>query len=68
VRDLPQNPASQHVVRAVVSLARGFGQKTVAEGVECAQTLELLRELGVDYGQGYGIGRPAPLHETLMAP
>lgn len=65
VRDLPQNPASQHVVRAVVSLARGFGQKTVAEGVEDVETLELLCELGVDYGQGYGIGRPAPLADTL---
>ncbi|MDA0181610.1 EAL domain-containing protein [Solirubrobacter phytolaccae] len=65
VRDLPQNPASQHVVRAVVSLARGFGQKTVAEGVEDAETLALLCELGVDYGQGYHIGRPAPLSDTL---
>lgn len=65
VRDLPLNLDSQHVVRAVVSLARGFGQKTVAEGVEDAETLALLRELGVDYGQGYGIGRPAPLSETL---
>lgn len=65
VRDLPQNPASQHVVRAVVSLARGFGQKTVAEGVEDPETIALLCELGVDYGQGYAIGRPAPLADTL---
>ncbi|WP_028067152.1 EAL domain-containing protein [Solirubrobacter soli] len=65
VRDLPQNPAGQHVVRAVVSLARGFGQRTVAGGVEHAQTPRLLRELGVDYGQGYAIGRPAPLADTL---
>src|SRR6478672_13480859 len=47
VRDLPQNPSSEHVVRAVVSLAQGFGQKTVAEGVEDVATLERLRELGV---------------------
>jgi PAS domain S-box-containing protein len=65
VRDLAQNPSSGHVVRAVVSLARGFGQKTVAEGVEDAATLELLRELGVDYAQGYGIARPAPAAEVL---
>jgi PAS domain S-box-containing protein len=65
VRDLPRDTASQHVVRAVVSLAKGFGQKTVAEGVEDAETLALLREFGVDYAQGYFLGRPAPLGETL---
>lgn len=65
VRDLPKDVASQHVVHAVVNLARGFGHRTVAEGVEDAETLELLREYGVDLAQGYGIGRPAPIAETL---
>ncbi len=67
VRDLARNAESQHVVRAVVNLAADFGQKTVAEGVEDAETLELLRELGVDYAQGYYLGRPAPLEQTLLA-
>jgi EAL domain-containing protein (putative c-di-GMP-specific phosphodiesterase class I) len=35
-----------------------FGQKTVAEGVEDAQTLERLRELEVDYVKDYYLGRP----------
>jgi EAL domain-containing protein (putative c-di-GMP-specific phosphodiesterase class I) len=65
VRDLPSNEASQHVVRAVVNLAQGFGQKTVAEGVEDAETLELLRVLGVDYAQGYHLGRPAPVSDVF---
>jgi PAS domain S-box-containing protein len=67
VRELPRDEASQHVVHAVVSLAKGFGQKTVAEGVEDAETLALLREFGVDYAQGYFLGRPAPLAETVEA-
>lgn len=67
VRDLARNAESNHVVRAVVNLAAGFGQKTVAEGVEDAETLVLLRELGVDYAQGYYLGRPAPLQQTLLA-
>jgi PAS domain S-box-containing protein len=67
VRDLPRDPASQHVVKAVVSLAKSFGKKTVAEGVEDAATLALLREFGVDYAQGYHLGRPAPLAETIEA-
>jgi len=63
VRDLPINPASQHVVEAVVALSRAFGLKTVAEGVEDAATLDLLRELGVDFAQGYHISRPRPLEQ-----
>lgn len=61
VRDLVHNCASRNVVEAVVGLARGFGLKTVAEGVEDEATLDLLRELGVDYAQGFHVGRPAPL-------
>ena len=64
VRDLSQNPASGKVVEAVVGLARVFGQQTVAEGVEDERTLELLRELGVDYAQGYHLGHPKELKET----
>jgi PAS domain S-box-containing protein len=61
VRDLADEPASRNVVEAIVSLARSFGLSTVAEGVEDDATLELLRRLGVDYAQGYHIGRPMPL-------
>jgi EAL domain-containing protein (putative c-di-GMP-specific phosphodiesterase class I) len=53
--------ASQHVVKAVVNLAKDFGQQTIAEGVEDERTLDLVRELGVDFAQGYYIGRPGPL-------
>ena len=67
VSDLVTNPASRHVVKAVVALARGFELQTVAEGVEDQETLELLRELGVDLGQGYHIAMPAPL-EPLTDP
>jgi EAL domain-containing protein (putative c-di-GMP-specific phosphodiesterase class I) len=61
VSDLASNTASRHVVQAVVSLARAFSLQTVGEGVEDAETLTLLRELGVDYAQGYHIARPGPL-------
>lgn len=67
VRDIATNDASRHVVEAVVGLARAFGQKTVAEGVEDDEVLAIVTALGVDYGQGYGIGRPAPLQQTLYA-
>ncbi len=61
VRDAVTNPASRHVVAAVVSLARAFGLRTVGEGVEDQATLDILRELQVDLAQGYYLGRPGPL-------
>jgi EAL domain-containing protein (putative c-di-GMP-specific phosphodiesterase class I) len=61
VRDLVTNPANQHVVRAIVSLAQAFGLQTIAEGVEDEETLQLLADEGVDYAQGFHLGRPAPL-------
>jgi EAL domain-containing protein (putative c-di-GMP-specific phosphodiesterase class I) len=61
VRDLVENRRSQAVVSGVVALARGFGMQTIAEGVESAETLVVLRELGVDLAQGFFIGRPAAL-------
>jgi EAL domain-containing protein (putative c-di-GMP-specific phosphodiesterase class I) len=58
VRDLPCNEANQHLVQAIVSLARSFDNETIAEGVEDRETLALLREYGVDYAQGYYISHP----------
>jgi EAL domain-containing protein (putative c-di-GMP-specific phosphodiesterase class I) len=49
------------MVRGIVAIARELGVLTVAEGIEDQATLRLLREYGVDYAQGYLIGRPAPI-------
>jgi PAS domain S-box-containing protein len=61
VRELVSNTANQHVVKAIIALAKGFGQQTIAEGVEDRETLALLRDYRVDFAQGYYLGRPAPL-------
>ncbi len=61
VRDLAANGDNQHLVRAIVGLARDFGYQTIAEGVEDAETLALLTEYGVNYAQGFHLGRPAPI-------
>ncbi|MDQ1696190.1 MAG: hypothetical protein QOJ03_1543 [Frankiaceae bacterium] len=61
IRDLVGSEANRHVVTAIVSLARAFGQQTIAEGVEDAETVEVLREYGVDYAQGYHFGRPTAI-------
>lgn len=64
VRDALTNPASRHVIAAVVSLARSLDIHTIAEGVEDAATADLLAELGVDQAQGYHFGRPEPLQRS----
>jgi EAL domain-containing protein (putative c-di-GMP-specific phosphodiesterase class I) len=61
VRALPRSPNDQLVVQALVGLARGMGVRTIAEYVTDRATLELLRRYGVDYAQGFEIGRPHPL-------
>ena len=61
VRDLVTNPANQHLVRAIVSMAKAFDLQTVAEGVEDQPTWDFLRQEGVDYGQGFHLGMPAPI-------
>lgn len=60
VREMTQSEPDQRLVQAIVHIARSFGQKTVAEGVEDEHTLNLLRDFGVDFAQGYHLGRPAP--------
>ena len=67
VRELTRSKPDQHVVEAIVTLARGFGQQTIAEGVEDQETLVLLRELGVSHAQGYHLGRPGPPPRSMQA-
>ena len=64
VRDLTTNTANQHLVKAIVGLAQDFGLQTVAEGVEDAKTLGFLRENGVDFAQGFHLGRPAAIEAS----
>jgi diguanylate cyclase (GGDEF)-like protein len=65
VKTLASDPNNQKIVRAILSLAKSLGLETVAEGVEDERALTLLREWGCDYGQGYGLHRPAPSHDLL---
>jgi diguanylate cyclase len=51
------------LTRLVLSLAESLGLHTVAEGVETAEQLELLRQLGADAAQGYHLARPMPDHQ-----
>lgn len=58
VKSMPENPVSLEIVRSIILLARSLHMTVVAEGVENLDQLELLRELGCDYCQGYLYSEP----------
>ncbi len=63
MRRLVEDETNRLVVKALVDIATGMGKKTIAEQIEDGPTLNLLREYGVDFAQGYYLARPAPLDE-----
>lgn len=63
VNNLVENAESRMVVRHVVDMCKDMRIKSVAEGVETAAQLEILRSIGCDYAQGYLFGKPIPLPE-----
>jgi diguanylate cyclase len=65
VEGIAHSQRQQHLVRAIVSLAKGLGIETVAEGVETEQSWITLNNLGCDVAQGYLICRPVPLPELV---
>ncbi len=60
IRNVRESKNDQLFVRAIRDVAAGMGIQTIAEFVEADGSMEFLREYGVDYAQGYLIGRPAP--------
>ena len=60
-RDIHKDVARQALMTAMVQFAAGIGAKLVAEGIECTQERDTLRELGVNFGQGYLFARPMPI-------
>ena len=65
VRDVVRNDADRLTVKAIVEIARGLGKTTIAEFVEDAETVQVLRDFGVDMAQGYHLGRPVDSAESL---
>lgn len=59
IRGIHESYIKQQMVKAMVGLAGNITSKVIAEGIECKEEYEALKELGVDYGQGYLFGRPS---------
>jgi diguanylate cyclase (GGDEF)-like protein len=67
VRDVLTNTRSQALVRAIVQLADAMGITTVAEYVESHGVRDRLAALGIQFGQGFALGRPGPLDDVIAA-
>jgi PAS domain S-box-containing protein len=67
VSSLTESRTSQLIVKALVDVAAGTGMKTIAVFVSDDETVQVLRQLGVGYAQGYSVGRPQPVSEALQA-
>ncbi|MDP9899341.1 diguanylate cyclase (GGDEF)-like protein/PAS domain S-box-containing protein [Variovorax ginsengisoli] len=64
VKTMGQDPVNREIVESIHRVAKLCGLKTVAEWVEDAAILAALRQIGVDYAQGWGVGKPVPLSEV----
>jgi EAL domain-containing protein (putative c-di-GMP-specific phosphodiesterase class I) len=62
VKDIKTNPSDYAVVKSINEIGHFMGKKTIAEYVEI---LEILREVGVDFVQGYGIEKKKPITELI---
>ena len=63
VRELDSSPLSLPIVRAITDIAHTLDKRTIAEHTETAGQITLLKQLGVDMAQGFGVHRPEPIAE-----
>lgn len=67
IRDLLDDPVDREVVRAINAIGHVMGKQTIASFVESQTILGELRAMGVNYAQGYGVGRPRPLADLQLS-
>lgn len=65
IKNMQQNPKAIRLVKGMIDLSKELEYSIVAEGLETEEQVAILKELEVDYGQGYHIGKPQPMEEIL---
>jgi diguanylate cyclase (GGDEF)-like protein/PAS domain S-box-containing protein len=66
VRDIAEDPIDHAMVKSINEIGQVMGMQTIAEFVENDAIKVMLKEIGVNYGQGYGIDKPRPFGELLQ--
>jgi diguanylate cyclase (GGDEF)-like protein/PAS domain S-box-containing protein len=65
VKDMVDDPIDKAMVRSINDIGHVMGMKTIAEFVETDAIMEQVKEVGVDYAQGYSIGKPTPFKDVI---
>ncbi len=65
VKDIVDDVIDRAMVKSINDIAQVMGMQTIAEYVENEEIEAMLREIGVNYAQGYGIGEPQPFDELI---
>jgi diguanylate cyclase (GGDEF)-like protein/PAS domain S-box-containing protein len=65
IRNLPSSTTDQLILDSIVQMSKGLGKHTIAEFVGDSETVDVLKDHGVDYGQGFHLGMPIPVSEML---
>jgi EAL domain-containing protein (putative c-di-GMP-specific phosphodiesterase class I) len=65
VKDMVDDPIDKAMVRSINDIGHVMGMKTIAEFVETDAIMEQVKEVGVDYAQGYSIGKPIPFKDVI---
>ena len=65
IKDIANNPEDRAMVKSINEIGHFLGMKTVAEYVENDEILQVLKELGVDYAQGFGVEKPILIHDMF---
>ena len=65
IKGIVEDPFTKAIVMAINQVSQVRGLKTIAEFVENPQITQCIKEIGVNYAQGYGVGKPIPLAEQL---
>ncbi len=65
IKDIVEDPIDRAMVKSINEIGSVMGMKTIAEFVENDKIKMMLQAIGVDYGQGYGLGKPEPFIDLI---
>lgn len=65
VRSISKEPVHRAMIQAIHTIANTLGKKTIAEFIENEDTILILKDIGIDYGQGFFLDKPVPLEKIL---
>ena len=66
VKDMADDPIDRVMVEAINNVGHVMGKQTIAEWVDSDRVIAALREIGVDFAQGYGVAKPRPFAPRLQ--